>query len=229
MIRFMTFDPNGIGNKLHKCRRNKGAIAVGLRLNLAPSPASYEQSQKHGWRSHPYRYGGVIALNPNYEPAYIKSICSGPGPRGQRQTRIRGRFTQAERLALSEERGPILLALGDTNAALEDFIAALRIKCRQRFVVPERRSLIRDRSKLKRLTIPARASLGRDDCGGDPLAAARSAASIYLCAPPPWPFVSGKVRIWSLFIITLTRSASCSILFPSMVTVFSPRPSSRPT
>jgi hypothetical protein len=68
MIRFMTFDPNGIGNKLHKCPRNKGAIAVRLRLNLAPSPAFYEQPKQHGWRLLRVVMNGVIALNPNYEP-----------------------------------------------------------------------------------------------------------------------------------------------------------------
>jgi hypothetical protein len=51
--------------------------------------------------------------------------------------------------------GHILLALGDTKIASEDFIVALRIKCRQRFVVPERRSLIRDRNELKCLALYA--------------------------------------------------------------------------
>jgi hypothetical protein len=46
MIRFMTFDPSGIGNELHNCPRNKGAIAVRLRLNPALSPAFYEQPKQ---------------------------------------------------------------------------------------------------------------------------------------------------------------------------------------
>jgi hypothetical protein len=46
MIRFMTFDPNGIGNEPYNCPRNKGAIAVRLRLNPALSPAFYEQAQQ---------------------------------------------------------------------------------------------------------------------------------------------------------------------------------------
>jgi len=44
-------------------------------------------------------------------------------------------------------------------------------------IIPERRSLIRDRNKLKRIfAMPARASLGRDDGGGDPLVHPANAA-----------------------------------------------------
>ena len=124
----------------------------------------------------------------------------------------------------------ILLALGDTNVALEN----LSLRCGSNAAAlrrPGKAKPIRDRNVLKCLALCDSGShfAGLRRLADDPLAPASGAASIYLCALLPWPFVSGKVRIWSLFIITLTRSASCSILFPSMVTVFSPRPSSLPT
>jgi hypothetical protein len=57
--------------------------------------------------------------------------------RGERRL-IEGQIAKELRVSLKpndwrflDMSGYILLALGDTNVALEDFIAALRIKCRQ--------------------------------------------------------------------------------------------------
>ncbi|MGA9547489.1 MAG: hypothetical protein WBS14_07395, partial [Rhodomicrobium sp.] len=68
MIRFMTIDPNGIGNELHNCPRNKGAIAVRLRLNPALSPPFYEHRNSEAGAYIPIVMREPIALDSNYEP-----------------------------------------------------------------------------------------------------------------------------------------------------------------
>jgi hypothetical protein len=130
MIRFMTFDPNGIGNKLHNCFPNRGAIAVRLRLNLALSPAFYEQSKQHGWRLLHIVMSGVIALDRNYEPA-TSSLHATDQAREAKARAAKAVSLKPNDWRFLDMSGYILLALGDTNVALEDFIAALRIKCRQ--------------------------------------------------------------------------------------------------
>ncbi|MGC2395029.1 MAG: hypothetical protein WA579_03410, partial [Rhodomicrobium sp.] len=92
----MTIDPNGIGNELHNCPRNKGAIAVRLRLNPALSPPFYEHRNSEAGAYIPIVMSEPIALDPN---------CVSLKPNDWR---------------FLDMRGHILLALGDTNVALED-------------------------------------------------------------------------------------------------------------
>src|SRR6478672_10625563 len=87
----------------------------------------------------------------------------------------------------------ILLALGDTNVALED----LSLRCGSNAAAlrrPGKAKPIRDRNVLK-----CRALCDPSSCFAGlglsrrSLAPASGAASIYLCALLPWPFVSGNV------------------------------------